>query len=107
LGVTQGILATLVALGFALELLSFVVVSMRIFCLLLTSIFALVAAFPAIANDDRYRGGPASIVFEDKSCFAVNRAYEKMVNTGRYTFKIYELKSSGEAQLYLEVRMRC
>ncbi|NKL06630.1 hypothetical protein [Rhizobium leguminosarum] len=41
---------------------------------------------------------------EDASCYAVNRAYEDMHNSGRYSFTISELQEDGHLRLYMEGR---
>ncbi|MBB3647869.1 hypothetical protein FHX14_004087 [Rhizobium sp. BK619] len=43
---------------------------------------------------------------EDKSCYAVNRAYENMHNSGRYSFTISELRADGHPIPYMEARAR-
>ncbi|MDL2410805.1 hypothetical protein PY650_35750 [Rhizobium calliandrae] len=68
------------------------------------SILGAVATVPAsAASDPDYR--PPNNPLEDKSCFAVNRAYEKSGSTERFGIKVFELTSTGEAQLYLEYRI--
>ncbi|WP_145965008.1 hypothetical protein [Rhizobium leguminosarum] len=41
---------------------------------------------------------------EDKSCYAVNRAYENMHNSGRFSFTISELQEDGHLRPYMEAR---
>ncbi|MBX5143265.1 hypothetical protein HJB79_31650 [Rhizobium lentis] len=42
---------------------------------------------------------------EDKSCYAVNRAYENMHNSGRYSYTLSELQEDGHLRPYVELRV--
>ena len=79
-------------------------ISMRVLFALLVSLLGLTVTLPALAAaDPEFRSEPSAL--EDKSCFAVNRAYEKMHNSGRFGSKIYQLMSTGDAELYSEFRI--
>ncbi len=76
---------------------------MRKFLALSISILgAMVAVSASAASDPDYR--PANNPLEDKSCFAVNRAYEKMHNSGRYSTNTYALMPDGKTPLFATVR---
>jgi len=76
---------------------------MRKFLALSISILgAMVAISASAASDPDYR--PSNNPLEDRSCFAVNRAYEKMHNSGRDSTNIYALMPDGKMALFATIR---
>lgn len=75
----------------------------RAFTALSISLLGTLATFPAsAASDPDYL--PPNSPLEDKSCFAVNLAYQKMHSTGRFTSTIYALMPDGKTPLFATVR---
>jgi hypothetical protein len=62
------------------------------------------SVLPAWPGDDRTTRDP-SIGLEDKSCYDLNRAYERLNNSGRMTSNIYELYPNGNTRLFLQARV--
>ncbi|PZM12088.1 hypothetical protein [Rhizobium tubonense] len=62
------------------------------------------SVLPAWPGDDRSTGDP-NIGLEDKSCYDLNRAYERLNNSGRMTSNIYELYPNGNTRLFLQARV--
>ncbi|NTJ11489.1 hypothetical protein [Rhizobium lusitanum] len=76
----------------------------RAFSALSIAILGPIAAIPASAAADP-GDRPVTNALEDKSCSVANRAYERSHNSGRFVFKVYQLMSTGETDLYLECRV--
>ncbi|MGV1867600.1 MULTISPECIES: hypothetical protein [unclassified Rhizobium] len=66
---------------------------------LVTSMMA--AEFAAIAEEDDRATRDANTTLEDNSCEVVNRAYDKMVNTGRWSTDSFWLYPNGNTVLFL------
>ncbi|KAA0699837.1 hypothetical protein DTW90_10920 [Neorhizobium sp. P12A] len=63
-------------------------------------LFTVIPAWGA-ANERTMRS--LEVIREDKSCYGVNRAYEKMHNSGRFTSNIYEVTPNDGRRLYLQM----
>ncbi|WP_143540237.1 hypothetical protein [Rhizobium chutanense] len=75
------------------------VISASAFCLTLIQIAT------AHGAEDRRSSYLQAFNGEDKSCYAVNRAYENMHNSGRYSYRISELQEDGHVRPYVELRV--
>lgn len=73
------------------------VTAAAVFCLILTKIATVYGAEDSRSSHLAFNG-------EDKSCYAVNRAYENTHNSGRYSYTIFELQDDGHLRPYWEVR---
>ncbi|MEH7905532.1 hypothetical protein V7794_30840 [Rhizobium laguerreae] len=74
------------------------VIAASVFCLILTKIATAQGAEDSRSSHLQAFNG------EDKSCYAVNRAYENTHNSGRFRFTISELQEDGHLRPYMEVR---
>ncbi|OWO92558.1 hypothetical protein B5E41_22675 [Rhizobium esperanzae] len=74
------------------------VIAAAVFCLILTKTAIVYGAEDSRSSDLAFNG-------EDKSCYAVNRAYENMHNSGRYSYTISELQEDGHLKLAEEGRV--
>ncbi|PDS27988.1 hypothetical protein [Rhizobium phaseoli] len=73
------------------------VIAAAAFCLILANIATVYGAEDSRSSHLAFNG-------EDKSCYAVNRAYENTHNSGRFSFTISELQEDGHLRPYMEVR---
>ncbi|WP_183703525.1 hypothetical protein [Rhizobium sp. BK049] len=73
------------------------VIAAAVFCLILTKTATAHSAEGSRSSHLAFNG-------EDKSCYAVNRAYENMHNSGRYSYTLSELQEDGHLRPYVEVR---
>lgn len=73
------------------------VIAAAVYCLILTNIGTVYGAEDSRSSHLAFNG-------EDKSCYAVNRAYENTRNSGRYSYTLSELQEDGHLRPYMEVR---
>ncbi|MBX5008770.1 hypothetical protein [Rhizobium lentis] len=73
------------------------VIAAAAFCLILTKVATAYGAEDSRSSHLAFSG-------EDKSCYAVNRAYENMHNSGRYSYTLSELQEDDRLRPYMEVR---
>lgn len=73
------------------------VIAAAVFCLILTNIATVHGAEDSRSSHLAFDG-------EDKSCYAVNRAYENSRNSGRYSYTLSELQEDGHLRPYMETR---
>ncbi|MBY5838091.1 hypothetical protein J3P71_17825 [Rhizobium leguminosarum] len=74
------------------------VIAASVFCLTLIQIATVLGAEDSRSSHLQVFKG------EDKSCYAVNRAYENTHNSGRYSFTVSELQEDGHLRPYMEAR---
>ncbi|WP_141504742.1 hypothetical protein [Rhizobium sp. L9] len=74
------------------------IIAAAAFCLFLTKVATVYGAEDSRSSHQAFNG-------EDKSCYAVNRAYENMHNTGRYSYTLSELQEDGHLRPYVELRV--
>ncbi|MGR9130100.1 hypothetical protein [Rhizobium leguminosarum] len=74
------------------------VITASVFCLTLIQIATVHGAEDSRSSHQQVFNG------EDKSCYAVNRAYENTHNSGRYSFTVSELQEDGHLRPYMEAR---
>ncbi|MBX5221411.1 hypothetical protein HJC04_13950 [Rhizobium sp. NLR8a] len=74
------------------------VIAAAVFCLILTKVATGHGAEDSRSSHQAFNG-------EDKSCYAVNRAYENTRNSGRYSYTLSELQEDGHLRLAEEERV--
>lgn len=73
------------------------VIAAAVFCLILPKTAIVYGAEDSRSSHLAFSG-------EDKSCYAVNRAYENSRNSGRYGYALSELQEDGHLRPYMETR---
>ncbi|MDK4735231.1 hypothetical protein [Rhizobium sp. CNPSo 3490] len=73
------------------------IIAAAAFCLFLIKIATAHGAEDSRSSHQAFNG-------EDKSCYAVNRAYENTRNSGRYSYTLSELQEDGHLRPYMETR---